>query len=563
MKTLKTFAHRLASLSSRAWLPTALLLLALSSVFIFSGNRGYFYRQHSHNISSAERLAIVENLSIDQSFLMFVRQTLDRDGEIIYDMYNRFPIGGYALIKLATLPFGDDLSAKIYAARMPMLLAFAAAAVLAYLSLRRLASSRWIALTATLLAFSSPYLLYYNDEINPEISADLFAVMLVFHGMVVFEHERRFRQLLLKACIALLFGWHMYALLLPFIAFGLIREIIKARADVSVHSRALRRTKHMALSLLPSRYLTLGIAALLFGISMLTFNFTNEYFALNRETPLTKTPSFTSMMNRIGGGASYFTERHAAYLAWPAFPERQFYRIGMMSMPYAFSPPFLEQHLDAPPRSFVGLGIAVFGASLIGLLFVRRHKILLTSLALSGLCWALPMRYNTAFPWHSFEAVFYVGVALTLFSLILIYLRSLAGERLIAALSVAALLIFAFSALRMSQLNSANQTPELHQAVIDDFEYIRDMTDGRVVQVNAMPKFHKKVRHLFTYYLAGRTIMSGDETVPYQRTPDFVVTSARAGGLASLTPQNRMVFLYEWDAYHKHINETIAQAASR
>ena len=561
-ETLKTAAHRLASSQNQAWLPSALLLLALSSVFLFGDDRSHFYREHSHNLLSAERLAIAENLSIKHNFLMFTSQTLDANGNTVYNPYNRFPIGGHALIKLAILPFEDNLSAQIYAARSLMLLFFAAAAILVYLSLCRLASSRWVALTVALLAFSSPYFLYYNDAIIPDISMSLFAVMLVFHGMVIFEQERRFLQLLLKTCAALLLGWHVYALLLPFIAFGLIRELVKAQSGVSAYRYTLRRIKHTTRSFLHSRYLTLGIAALLFGISMLTINFTNEYFALNRETPLAKTPSFTSMMNRIGIGPSYYKRRHADYLAWSAFPERQFYRIGMMSLPYTFSPPFLEQRIDAPPRSFVTLGIAVFSASLIGLLFVRRHKILLASLALSGFCWALPMRYNVAYPWHSHEAVFYIGIAITLFSLLLLCLRKLSGERLVAALSIAALLIFVFSALRMSQLNATNSTAELHQAVIADFESIRNMTDGKVIQVNAMPRFLKRVRNLIAYYLVGRTIMYGGETVPSARPPDLVVTSERANGLTSLTPQNRVVFLYEWDAYQRYIDKTIEQAGA-
>ena len=49
---------------------------------------------------------------------------------------------------------------------------------------------------------------------------DLFGVMLTFHGMVVFVQEGRFRQLLVKTCVALLIGWHVYAFLLPFIALG-------------------------------------------------------------------------------------------------------------------------------------------------------------------------------------------------------------------------------------------------------------------------------------------------------------------------------------------------------
>ena len=560
-----TFTHKLASLQSRAWLPPALLLLALSSVFILGGDRGHYYQEEEH-----KKLAIAENLSIDRHFLLFIDQTLDAAGNPTYEqpydrfpaggysLYGRFQIGGYALIKLAILPFGNDLSAKIYAARMLMLLCFAAAAVLAYLSLRRITSNRWIALTATLLAFSSPYLLYHNDVVNTEITIDLFAVMLVFHGIVIFEQEWRFPQLLLKTCAALLLGWHVYALLLPFIAFGLIRELIKARSGVSPASGALWRLRHLALSLIRSRHMALGVVALLFGISVLAFNFTNEYFALNRELPLTELPSFKSMISRTGINPND-AEDIARYLSWPAFPERQFYRIGMMALPYAFSLPYVELR-EPPPRLFVGLGIALSGASLLGLLFVRRCKIPIASLALSGFCWALPMRHNAAFPWHQFEAIFYIGVTLTLFSLILLYLLKMSSERVVAALSIAALLIFVVSALRMAHLNNANPMAELRESTIEDFEIIRNMADrGKVIQTYAMPRLYKGIT-IFAYYLSGRFGISANETAPPARPPDFVITSVRLNGLDSLTPQNQMIFLYEWDDYHNYIDEIIESA---
>ena len=560
----KTFAHKLASLQSRAWLPPALLLLALSAAFLFVGDAGHYYQEDEH-----KKLAIAENLSIDRHFLLFVEQNLGADGNPTfqqsygrfpiggYALYGRFPIGGYALIKLAILPFGNDLSAKIHAARALMLLCFASAAVLAYLSLCRLASSRWIALTATLLAFSSPHLLYHSDVINTEITIDLFAVMLVFHGMVIFEQEGRFRQLLLKTGAALLLGWHVYALLLPFIAFGLGRELIKARSGVSPASGALRRLGRLALSLLRSRYLALGVVALLFGISVLAFNFTNEYFALNRQTSLTELPSFQSMTIRTGVG-SYFQdkERHAIHLSWPTFMERQFYRVGMMALPYIFSLSFVEDR-EAPPRLFVILGIAASGASLVGLLFLRRHKILLASLALSGFCWALPMRNITAFPWHHFEAIFYIGVTLTLFSLALLWLHNLSSERRVAALSIAALLVFALSALRMAQLDSSTQIGELRESTIGDFENIRSMTDdGDLIQTIGIPNLYWYIS-IFAYYLSGRIGISANETTPSARPPDFVIARVRLDGLASLTPQNRMIFLYEWDDYYNYMDNHI------
>ena len=564
---LKSAARKLASLQSRAWLPPTLLLLALSSAFIFGAERrDYFYRGHLHNQLSAKNMTIAENLSIEHNFLMFTRKTLDADGRTIYEPYNRFPIGSHALTKLAILPFGDDLSAKIYAARTLMLAFFAAAAVLAYLSLYRIAASRWIALTAALLAFASPYCLYYADAITSEAVVDIFGALLVFHGMVIFEQEGRLRQLLLKTCAALLLGWHVYALLLPFIAFGLARELVKARSSGSASTNAARSIRLAALSLTRSRYLTLGVAALLFGISILTFNFTNEYFALNRETSPTELYSFRSMIRSMTyqGVGSDFKELQnpadpAVYLTWTSFPERQLHRVGAMALPYAFSPSFVDRDLNLL-LPFVIYGTAAFGACMIGLLFVRRHRILLAALALSGFCWTLPMRYNTAWPWHDFEALLYVGIALTLFSLLLSLCRRMAGERLVAVLSIAALLIFVASALRMSQLTASDQqADEIHKTTISDFEAIRSITNrGNLVQTDAIPRAYKRIK-TFNYYLSGRIQMSANRPTPPDRAPDFVVTDMRLDGLSTLTPQNQMIFLYEWDDYHRRIDEIIAQ----
>ena len=559
MVTSKTFAHKLDSLQRRAWLPPVLLLLALSSVFIFGAERrGYFYREGGHNAMSAKNLLIVENLSPDHRFLTFIGQTLDAEGKTIYEPYSRFPIGSYALIKPAILPFGDDLSAKIYAAQMLMLLFFPAAAVLAYLSLYRITSSRWIALTAALLAFSSAYCLYWNDAISSEAIVDVFGALLVFHGMVIFEQEGRFRQLLLKTCLALLLGWHVYAMLLPFIALGLMRELIKTRSGVSTHHSALCQLKHATLSLLRSRYMALGVAALLFGVSLLTFNFTNEYFALNRETPFTEIPSFMSMMSRAGDGLDLRDNKGS--FAWPVFMRLQFYRIGMMATPYIFSTPF-EEGLDViMPLLFVILGIAAFIASLVGLMFVRRHKILLASLTLSGFCWALPIRYNTAIWVHGHEALLYIGVTLTLFSLVLLCLRRWSGERLIAALSVAAALVFVLSALRMSQLDHPDKrVEELQKAVVADLEVIRSMTDKtQVIEINTPLKFHGWSK-FSPLYLSGKILVSARETALSARMPDFMVTSVFVDGFAQLTPQNREIFLYEWDDYQRRLDKVIEE----
>lgn len=264
--------------------PALLLLLALSTVFVFGNDRELLYRPGHHGGGTAEYLAVSTNLSPEHNFLMFWWERVDADGSLSYRPYNRFPIGGPALVKLATMPFSGSLTEQVYAARMLMLMFFAGAGVLAYISLARLVSSRWISLIATTLAFSSCYCLYYNDFVCPEAMMDLCGFMLTFHGMVVFVQEGHFRQLLAKVSLALLVGWHVYALLLPFIVFGIAGELLRTSEPSRVWAR-----------LASSSYLRLGVFSVSFGTLVLGFNFANEYFAIDAHS-VTELPSFQSML---------------------------------------------------------------------------------------------------------------------------------------------------------------------------------------------------------------------------------------------------------------------------
>ena len=265
-----------------AALPLALLFLALATVFLFGSGRGHVYLGSFHNVLTWHHMTVAMNLAPEHDFLGFYRLTLDDGGGHAYEPYNRFPVLGHALIKLVTLPFPDDLSARLSAARMLMLAFFAAAATTAWLALCRLVRSRWAALAATLLAFSSHYALYYNDMVATEGVVDLLGLMLVFHGMAVYATEGRFGQLLGKTCVALLLGWHVYALLLPYVVLGL--------------AVAVRRRDGEAVR----RHVVLGVVALVFGSVVLAGNFTREYVALGGEVAPAELPSVKSMLTRTG-----------------------------------------------------------------------------------------------------------------------------------------------------------------------------------------------------------------------------------------------------------------------
>ena len=547
-----------------AWLPLALLLLALSTVFVFGGDRGYFYRCCNHNFISSHHITIAVNISPGHGFQRFTHRFIDSDGAVRYEPYNRFPIGGSASMKLATLPFGESPSAQLTAARMLMLLFFTATAVLAYLSLCRLTSNRWIALTATLLAFSSYHLLWYNDMTANDGIISLFGVMLAFHGMVVFVQEGRFRQLLVKTCIALLMGWHVFALLLPFVIFGLARDLLRARAAAATSTPSVMSSSLAASTLLRSRYLLLGIVALGFGLSVLTFNFAMEYIALDGETPLTELPSFQSMLKNTSIDQGVV---QASY-PWAAFLELQFLRIFLAFVPYGLigsggileSPPWQTEVQGTVIRAIdvnaivlteylskfhgVVLGVVLSGACLIGLIFVRQ-RMLFATLASFGFFWALPMRHTTSL--HEYEALYYIGLPLVFFTIVLLLARRLTKrDGAIAAAAVAALLLFAVSSFQMSRVGHGAESAQVARAAEQDIIAIRKFVAGEHVTVLNLggnyTLFFDWAAYAMSYYL-------NQSLIRYRRPPPtdhgFIVMRERVDIDALLTPQNQYLFLYD------------------
>ena len=544
---------RIRAAGQSPWLPLALLLLALSTAFIFANDRGSLYRPGLHGALTTDYLSVAANLSPEQRFLGYYYRSLNPDGSIYYHTYNRFPIGGYLLIKLFILPFPEDLSAQLYSARVLMLLAYAGAALLAYLSLCRLTGQRWIALTATLLAFASTYWLYYNDMVATEIGLDFFGVMLVFHGMTIFIQEGRFRQLLVKSCLALLLGWHIYALLLPFILLGLGSELLRGRG-VASPSPSWPRIRAALARLFRSRYLTLGVVTLLFGVALLGANLANEYFHYRGERSLAELPSVDSMNRRLSfsqGSNEVFSGQYTGQ----DFLEQQFYRIGGMSLPYAVPSHFsalvpLLSPGDNPIGPGIILGLAVTAVALLGLAFVP-HRLLWATLSLCGFAWALLVSGNVAL--FNYESIFHTGIPLAACSFLLLYLSRHGGRRFIAAFAAAALLIFGMSTFQMAQVGPDATAAQKSKQVLADLSAIHSLTrDSTVTSFRGIPP---RPGRLMRYY-RNRVIRA--ET----GQADFIILPLSSAGVDSLTPQNSQIFLYPGgpDAFPNYLDQILAQA---
>ena len=575
-------------------LPLLLLLLALATMFpVGDDHRGTLYRPFTqHNWSSAKNLTLAEHLSAEHNFLLFRKLSATLSDEagkpLPLGLYNRFPIGGFALLKLAMLPFGDDLSAKILAARTLMLALFAGAAVLAHLALRRLFGSPWTALAATALAFSSYHCLHFSDMVSNEGPMGLFGVMLVWHGMVVFVQEGRLRQLLAKTCIALLLDWHVYALLAPFIALGLGVELVRARR-AAAPGPPFRQARELAVACFRSRHARLGALALLFGLSVLSLQFANEFSAQSEvrggPVPLAELPSYGSLLIRTGLDP-VFNAKHSDFTGWPRFLSEQFHAVGAMFVPYAW--PGYADALDASVtdfrpsvsapnlRSFPALGaLGVIGAALcLAGVWFARHRILLGSLALAGFCWALPMRHGV-FVTTDFKNLFHVGIPLVLFALALRQMHKLWGERLAAGAAVAALLVLVASALQMGRTGWDAEAARLQAEMQSDWQAIRDRTEGQAVgmlegrdRAFTLTGTDRLMKMESFFYTAGMVLHEPKHLLWHRARGKpapvpFIVTSGREPGLDSLTPGNKRFFLYDWAAYAARRGSPFDELAAR
>lgn len=505
--------------------PLALLLLTLATTFLF--DRGHVIRT-SAGVDSIFTFTLARNLAPEHHFNLFLHQTLDADGGSTYVPYSRFPMGGYVLIKAATLPFADDVVAQLSAARLLVLAFFTAAAAVAWLALRRLAPDRWAALAATLLSFSSYPALFFGDMVSNEASLDLFGVMLAFHGMAVFAAEGRFRQLVVKTCAALLLGWHVYALLLPYTVFEL--------------AGALRRRDKGAVR----RPLTLGIIAFLFGSAVLAANFTKEYAALGGVESLAELPSVESALRRTGIAPREEVD-------WPLRAFQEMEDVAEATVPHVVGH-FISDVLFTSPEArrhtrfaMAGFGVvSVLGAVVLVISPATRHRVPLAALLLTGPCWKIGLQHATG----GFEIIYFVGIPLVLFMLILLRL----GRRAALAGVAVAAATFGLSGFLVARTLQDPDDAAIAKAMATDMKSIRELVAGKTIHAPRRGPIYDD--RLFGWYSNFTELYFGDRNVIVKShdTKHFadVVISERLAGVRTLTPRNEALFLYALADYDAH-----------
>lgn len=560
---------RRSFLGRSRFLAPALLVGAVFLSAWFSHRRGELHRPREQDELTVNALALASNLSAEHRFLGFFYRFVDGDGEVRYAPHNRFPPGMLFLIRAAIAPFPDDPTAQIHAARALMFVFFAGIALLSYLSLSRLTGRRWIAFTATLLALSS-YYWHLVDLVGTEVAPDLFVVLVVFHGMVLFVQEGRFRQLLVKTAAAPLFGWHVFALLTPFLVFGWALAWKRAGRPPGTEGESAGRGRssggewrRRAFAVLRSRHSRLGAAAFVVGLVVLGWNFGTEYAAFEGEVAFRDLSSVSSLVRRTGQDEAV-RERYAETVDWSPYLLGQLHRVGRMAAPFAIPADFgprPDRDSELVETRGILLAPVVLGAALVGLRLLR-HRALFATLALFGFCWSLPLRYTVAF--HEHETLYYLGLTLVFYTVLLTALSRLLGARFVGAAPAFAFLVFAVSHYRIADYGYDPEEAAYWRRVEADFSVIRPLTEGAKVFYPEWRWRHNELPlggfQIVPYFLSGRVLVIRDD----RRTDgDFALRLRRRPGPALLTPDNREVFLYHRDAIEGDLFRGLEEAVPR
>jgi hypothetical protein len=502
-----------------AWI----VLLTALVVSLASETRTRAFLPVHHGYLSSMGLAMGKNLDREHHFLLFTRKWVNAEGKNGVDPHNRFPIFSYLLIGAAESGCGNDPACEMWRGRVLMLLFCWGALALSTLLLLELSGNPLLAVAAALLAFSSYFMQYYNDMIFNDVPA-VFGFILILLGIARFEVRGSTRLLTVGALLGISLGWQCYAPLVTWWLLQAARTLKTAGWRVGVGEMIRHRaTKTM-------------IMAVAWGCLLLAVNVLHEKAALG--VPVGELPSVRSIEFRLGlaGGSEEFPEYQE--LKWGNFLNKQARRVMKASIPTRSLHAAINRWSEAGNpalKLLLGLtGLLVFAALgyclwklLIGM---KRGRLASLVVLFSGLLWCLSMRQFTAF--HDFQAMFYVGFAMTVFWAIL----SRLPRKAMGWAAVASLVVFTFSAVDLNRVKTEEGRDYEYRT--SDFAAIRRVAgENRRIQVGLSDSEFEAEFIPFRFYMAGN--FYSDPT-----HAEFVITRDRNFAPPTLTPDNHEYFLF-------------------
>jgi len=427
------------------------IILSLVGIFIFlaEDRNAAFTPSGLYSGVSVHGITLSKNLlNNDQLFFMFTSKEY-QDGKKVYEAYNRFPVFSFLLTGLLTHPFESNPATEVYAARQLMNIFFFLSIIVVFRIVDELAKNKYLALSVSLVTFSSYYMLTYNNMIFNDIPALLGFVVAIYGVISASKKKLQTRHILFYSIFPICLGWQPYAVYVTWFLIDALEIFFKK--DTAFRSKFLNIFKQ------PSFIIT-GLAVI-GGIFILGLQLLNEWRIVGG--PFASIPTLKSALWRTGLISSEgYTNLQFAF-NWIPFLSGQAHAITMMLIP--FFPIFLVE-----PGTMLPVVLIIV---LIVYVLIRyfKDKSLINKvyviMILSGLFWAVPMRHFVAL--HDFQSIFYVGFVMTVYILILSNINTKAWKLLAIDISLVFLINVSLSNHYKTQNLAMNR-------IIPQFQNISD-----------------------------------------------------------------------------------------
>ena len=464
-----------------------------------------------HGWVSSQGLAIMTTATLENHFVGYAVALKDANNNNLYDYFDRYPVFFSASFN-RLLSLFSKLSDKVYAAKQGMNLIFLATLIMAFLIIDKLIGNKPLALTAVLLTFSNPFLLFYKDMIHFDQPA-LFGCLLLIYSIAVYKLDGKKTLLIISTFVAIALGrgYASYPILMLWVAFEAFL-ILKSR-DFDLKTKLTAILKQPALILL-----VLGI---IWGAGLLSYNIVME--AQKRDISIMQTSIIDSAQRRLSLNPE-FNQANEGIINWQDFTVSEVNRIIQWSFPYN------KVNLD-----FFGNSILLIMMLIMIGRFIQKQttekRLLFLLVVLFGFGWLIPLRNLAAF--HDYTTMYYVGIPLVFFLALLTLLKpskKTAYSLLMLGLLVYVSAIFQVKHLHETIAGNANQYTY-------DFMQIDQKIDGKghnIFLKNTVPY----APYVPVFYLP-------DQYISPIELADYVISENRNYGPDNLTPQNHIMFLFK------------------
>lgn len=382
------------------WLPVVLLLLAGLTIFLTERTDGGSIDGSIGSETSAHGMTLSKNLINSEHFLFGFSKKELQNGKVVYDAYNRFPVFPFLLTGLLINSFDNNLSFQVYIARQLMNLFFFITLIVVYKLIELLVERKFLALSLTLIIFSSYYLLSYKDLIFNDMPA-LLGFATALYGAVKSQKQKlKIHEILFYSIIPVSLGWQPFAVLAAW-TFVDALELLK-RGKPSLGTRISKFVKQPSLVIF-------GMA-ILWGSLLLGFQLLNEWRIVGGS--FFNLPSVTSSLWRSGLSSAVGHTNIIESLDWLTYLPGQFHSIIIMLIP--FWPVFqIEPGYNAP--IFIVMIFIVY-------IFIKSFKTTdlniksVLIMTLSGFFWTIPMKNFVAL--HDYQTIYYLGFSISIYLLL-------------------------------------------------------------------------------------------------------------------------------------------------